>query len=794
MKFNILGLTLIIFLNVSCFKNNQQDSISLIPLPAEMSIRDGSFTLNSKTKIVASGDALETARYLQAFLMQHAGLNLAIVGQGDNNVIRLTINGQQLDSEGYSLKVESEFVDISALSSAGLFYGVQTFRQLLPPQIERLRPSENIKWSVPAVSIEDKPFLQWRGLMLDCSRHYFAPEFIEKLLDMMAARKLNTFHWHLTDAQGWRIEIEKYPKLTEIAAWRVGRNVEEWDNPEPVRPDEKADYGGYYTQDQIREIVKYAQERHIKIIPEIEMPSHSTAVLAAYPQFSCSGKKIDVPVGRAIVKDFFSTMPELNIDPDEPMGTLFCAGNDSVYIFLKDVLDEVINLFPSEYIHIGCDEVNKRVWEICPKCQKRIRSENLTNEEGLMIYFIHQIEQHLKSKGRKAILWYEEEYLKHDLDTATGMMNWRRNHLYDLNAAKQGYQVVMVPSSYLYVSAPQGPMHMEPFSFGSFISFDSVYYFNPVSPRLNEEESKNIMGGQACLWTEAIATAEHAEYMLFPRLEALSEVLWTPEGKRDLKDFKNRMVKQLKRYNYSETIFSPSVLLVHPELTYNHDKGNMNVKLLPELEIGNIYYTLDGSNQIKKSIDYRGSFELENNAQIKAVQFQNEKPLSSVTNTEICINKAIGSKIRYGQSSNYPYNGKWDINQTINGILATTNVRDWEWIGFNRDNTIHFIIDLLRPTHIDSLKIGFLHSPDNSVFLPDTVEYHLSNDGTQFSKVKEIYAPSLNNKNSFIHRFPAKINKSASFVKIVASRKKETRKIQFENKISWMMTDEIIVW
>lgn len=785
-----LVLFAIIFCCFSCSKSHEKESISLIPLPANMIGGAGHFTINSKTIIVASGEALETAGYFQDFFKQHSGMELKISEIGHDNAIYLSLDEKFENPEGYSLSVDKNGVNISATTSAGLFYGIQTLRQLLPAQIESLHPVQRTRWTVPYVTIEDQPAYEWRGFMLDCSRHIFPVEFIKKLIDQMAARKLNTFHWHFTDAQGWRIEIKKYPKLTEIAAWRVNREGEKWTEIIPPQPGEKADYGGFYTQEQVRDIIDYAKSRHITIIPEIEMPSHCASVFAAYPQFSCSGKKIDVPPGRANIADLFSTMPGLNIPPDEQISPLLCAGNDSVYIFIEDVLAEIMELFPSEYIHIGCDEVNKRAWKICPKCQRKIHTENLDDEEDLMLYFIRHVEAFINSKGRKPILWYEEEFANRGIDTTTAVIYWRIKDLHDLTALEKGHPVVMAPSSHTYFNAYQGPFHMEPYSPGNYISLEKAYSFNPIFSRLTGKETGHILGGQACLWTESIETTKQVEYMLFPRFEALSEVLWTPESKKDLVDFKQRMVKQIERYVHNDISFSKSALLVHPEVSYNKSKETMQVKLFSELELGDISYSIDGSEPVEQGLFYKSPFELKNGATIKAVQTKNRKPLSLVTNNEICMNKAVGGKIIYGQSSNYPYSGKNDFNQLINGIKASSDTWDWEWIGFSKNKTIHFTIELENPIKIDSMMIGFLRSPDDDVYQPDIVEYFVSDDGVTYIKVSEVIAPKENTEENTIYRYPAEIDKIAGFVKIVA---RSRDKGLVDKKVTWMMADEIIV-
>ena len=750
-----------------------------------MEVKKGRFQLDSETVIVASGEALETADYLQDFLKQHTGFDLPVVDRGHDHAITLSLDGEQPNPEGYHFESDKEGVLISASSTAGLFYGVQTLRQLLPVEVESPEPVKNIRWALPSVVIDDQPSLAWRGFMLDCSRHFFPPEFIKKILDNLAARKMNTFHWHLTDHQGWRMEVKKYPKLTEVAAWRVAREGG-WADRQPQQPGEVPDYGGFYTQEQIRDIVEYARKRNITIVPEIEMPSHTTAVFAAYPRFSCSGKKITVPPGSVRLLDLFSTMPELKVPPEIQMADLFCAGNDSTFAFLEDVLTEVMELFPSEYIHIGCDEVNTRAWGICPKCQARTREEKLPDADALQGYFIKRIQEFIQQKGRKSIIWYKKEILDTGLDTASGgMMVWRRKQLHDYTAVKKGFPVVMAPSSHCYFDAYQGPFHMELPTIGNYISLGKVYTFDPVSPDLNQEEAGHIMGGQGCLWTETVPTTGIAESKIFPRLEALSEVLWTPKSLRDSMDFKRRMVKQVERYESAGIHYSPGAFYVLPDASYHDENGTMKVQLTVELPMGDIYYTMDGSDPGVDGILYRAPFEIKQDCLIKAVQVRYHKPLTSATSTGVCINKAKGTHVTYGQPVDFPYIGRRDNTQTINGIMASADLRDWEWIGFRKESMIRFTIDLGQPEEINTLKIGFLNMPEKSVLLPESVAYFLSDDGENYTKVQEVPKPSPVSNKTAVYRFPADIGKEARYVKVVAKRN--------SNKATWMLTDEIIV-
>jgi hexosaminidase len=525
---------------LSCTKPVAVKEVAVIPQPESIVTGTGVFSLNKKTVIVASGDAMPAAEFLKDFVKNGTGFDLPIVSKGNRNAVILTLDQAKQNTEGYTLKSTSKNVVITADSRAGLFYGVQTLRQLFPPEIESKVVKANIGWNIPVVEIIDQPRFAWRGMMLDCVRHFFPVSHIKHLLDLLAAHKMNHFHWHLVDDQGWRIEIKKYPELTTTSAWRVDRENLPWGERPDQKPGEKATYGGFYTQDEIREIVAYAAKLNIEVVPEIEMPAHVSCVFAAYPEFSCSGKKVTVAPG--------SVWPVTNI---------YCAGNDGTFKFLEDVLSEVVELFPSRYIHVGGDEATKINWEKCPKCQARIKMEGLKDEKELQSYFITRMEKFINSKGKKLIGW--DEILEGGLAPEATVMSWR-GFEGGIEAAKTGHDAVMSPTSFCYFDYYQGPKESEPLAIGGYLPVSKVYQFEPVPDTLTSEEAKHILGGQANLWTEFVPTPEHSEYMLFPRLDAMAEVLWTMPANKNYDDFLKRLARQFERYdnagiNYSKKIY-----------------------------------------------------------------------------------------------------------------------------------------------------------------------------------------------------------------------------------------------
>lgn len=518
---------------------------SIIPLPQKIEFRAGTFKLSQKTKILADLNSTNTAELLAGLLRKSTSYPFVFrlqpfSGATPKNCIVLTTRdaNTNLGLEGYELTVATNIIVIRGQTQAGLFYGMQTLLQLLPPEIFSTNGVMKMNWQLPCVRIEDWPRFPWRGLMLDVSRHFFTKAEVKKILDTMALYKLNTFHWHLVDDHGWRIEINKYPKLTSVGAWRsdIGFKL----NPKASTAyGSDGRYGGFYTQADIREVVAYAQKLHITIVPEIEMPGHSIAALTAYPELSCSGQ---APVAHRT--------------------GVYCAGKDASFEFLQDVLLEVFELFPSPYIHIGGDEVAKGNWKKSDLCQARMKVEGLKNEEELQAYFIRRMEKFINAHGKTIIGW--SEILQGGLAQNAAVMDWIGG---SLEAASQGHDVVMTPTARCYFSFYQSPdLIAEPFntfSWGDVLSLEKVYSFEPISAKLAPEFQKHILGAQGCVWSEFIPNLKEAEYMTFPRLCALAEVTWSARESRNFADFTQRLKIDNQRLRQLGVNFRP----YHPETT-----------------------------------------------------------------------------------------------------------------------------------------------------------------------------------------------------------------------------------
>ncbi len=503
--------------------NAHAQVLPLIPQPNKVELQKGNFTINKNT-IIHSEKNAEEAAYLKQYILENYGLKLKVtykIKEETNTItfLKATEKACENNKEEYQLNVSANSIKIFATSNAGIFYGIQTLIQLLP--IEKNNPL-----TIACLQINDAPRYQWRGMHLDCSRHFFTKQEVKKYIDYLAMYKLNVFHWHLVDDQGWRVEIKKYPLLTQIGSKRsatlIGKpTFDSLGNPSANDKYDSTLYEGFYTQNDVKEIVAYAKNRHITVLPEIEMPGHSLAALAAYPQFACNPGP-------------FQTFSRWGVSDD-----VYCAGNDETFVFLENILKEVMQLFPSKYIHIGGDECVKTKWKACPKCQKRKADEHLEDEEALQSYFITRIEKMVNANGRQIIGW--DEILEGGLAPNAALMSWRGING-GIAAAKQNHFVVMSPGRPCYFDHYQSrDKAAEPMAIGGFNPLDSVYNYNPTPDSLNANEQKFIMGAQANVWTEYITNFSQVEYMALPRMSAISEVLWTNLENKNFPDFKERL-------------------------------------------------------------------------------------------------------------------------------------------------------------------------------------------------------------------------------------------------------------
>jgi len=762
-----------------------QTGVNIIPKPVMVKLKTGSFEINSNTALFVGSVDSEAAVTAGMFasLMGNAGLAGLKVSEtpGDvktrKNYILFEFSKKgNLPAEGYLLTVTPNKVLIEAATGTGLFYGMQSLIQLLPAEI--YSGSAAVAggfFKIPCLEIKDFPRFGYRGMHLDVSRHFFPKEFIKQYIDLISMYKMNVFHWHLTDDNGWRLEIKKYPKLTSIGAWRVDRENDPWTQRAPQKPGEAATYGGFYTQDDVREILRYADQRHVTVIPEIEMPAHAVEVLAAYPRLSCTGGPFTLPPG--------SYWPNLDI---------FCAGNDSVFTFLQDVLTEVMDLFPSKYIHIGGDEADKTNWKVCPKCQARIKAENLKDEKELQSYFVKRIEKFIVSKGRKMIGW--DEILEGGIAPEATIMSWRGVEG-GIAAARQGHDAIMTPTSYCYFDYYQADPSTEPKAIGGFLPLKKVYSFEPVPEELNAEEQKHILGAQGNVWTEYIPSVKQAQYMAFPRMIALAEVDWSPKEQRNFGDFRARLNPHLKKLEFMQVNYCKGSFRAEVNTVFDPKTGKVNAVISSEQSGVPIYYTVNGTDPSVKSILYTEPFEIKGNTVIKAGLFPDGKLAEKITERSFLFHLGVGKKIeiRSPWSQRYPAAGQTAL---IDGLRGSTDHRDGLWQGY-LGNDMDVVIDFGKEVPVTSVMVTMLQNQRSWIFLPKYVEYSLSSDGKKWHSVNQVVnTVSPKEEQVFIQPFTQAFPSTpARFLRVTAKNYGVCPAWhEGAGQPSWIFVDEIVVY
>jgi len=744
--------------------------INIIPQPANLNISLGSFKIEPETRIITQmdrEDVVEVCEYFNAFIERASGYKLELVDDDDvtslsGDIVITTFNADTTwGDETYDLKVQGESsVVLQAKTSSGLFYGIQTILQMLPPEILSDHPVEGIDLEIPTAYIFDYPRFEWRGMHLDVGRHFFSKEFVKKYLDLMAMYKMNVFHWHLTEDQGWRIEIQKYPELTEVAAWRT-------------EPD-GSKYGGFYTQEDIREIVAYAAERKITIVPEIEMPGHCMSTLAVYPELSCTGGPFEVPTIWGVKKD------------------VYCAGNEKTFEFLENVLLEVMELFPGEYIHIGGDEVPKTRWEKCPKCQARIRKEGLVNEQELQSYFIKRIEKFLIEHDRKLIGW--DEILEGGLAPEATVMSWRGEEG-GIEAAQMGHDVVMTPNDFCYFDHYQADPATQPKAIGGLTTLKDVYHYNPVPAELNEAEQEHILGAQGNLWTEYISTDEYAEYMAVPRMLALAEVDWTRESRIHWERFLRKLEHHFVRLAILDVNYCDAVFTVEITPEYDTMKQAVMIRMETEFTDAEIRYTLDGSDPGPEALIYDTIFAIKEPAEIKARTFVDGELKGHISSRRIKLHKGVGKDVSYKTKYKDRYNAGGEKG-LVNGIQGSVHYGDGNWQGFS-GNDIEFVVDLAKVTQINSISVRFLQNITTWIFLPSKISFLVSDaeDG-EFRSVGEfLNAVSQEDKRAMFRDFGKSFNNlNARYVKIIANNPGPCPDWHpGAGSASWVFIDEVVI-
>ena len=683
-------------------------NLPLIPKPASVVWEKGTFAITSKTKIVAQRkDFGSDAEAFNDLLEKTAGFRLQVSrNKTAKNAIVLT-KDTSLSAEAYNLRITKDQITIAG-NGAGVWYGLLTLLQMIPVDA-------NPPFDIPCGEIRDSPRYQWRGMHLDVCRHFFPVDFIKRYIDHLSMYKMNTFHWHLTEDQGWRIEIKKYPKLTEIGAWRNGSMI----GPYSAQQFDSVRYGGYYTQDQVREIVAYAAKRHVTVIPEIEMPGHSTAALAAYPWLSCTGGPFEVGKKWGVYDD------------------VYCA-KDSTIDFLADVLEEVIPLFPGKYIHIGGDECPKNRWKECSQCQAIIKKEGLKDEHELQSYFISRVEKFVNSKGKQIIGW--DEILEGGLAPNAAVMSWRGTEG-GIAAAKQKHNAVMSPESHCYFDYYQGAPAYEPLAIGGYTPLERVYSYEPTPEDLTPEEQKYILGAQGNVWTEYIVTPQQVEYMALPRMAALAEVVWSSKEQRDYDDFRTRLLRQFTLLdklgvNYSKAVYEVK-LTVRPS---ENGKGLM-VALSSAFDSTGLRFTLDGSEPTKSSQEYKGPMLLTETCELKSGYFDGGAMAGRVVSQPFMFSKSTGKGIFLvtAPDPRYPGDGAFTL---VDGIRGDPQRFRQNWLGWQGPD-MEAVVDLGSTQEFSTVSMNTISAEASWILPPKSVSVLISQNGADFSPVKELSSEEI---------------------------------------------------
>ena len=736
------------------FIASQSFAQQIIPKPNMIKELNGKLTF-SKYHVIYDAEFKEEAQLLIDYLDQKNIEQEVNNNESLSTSIYLNKKENQSNNEAYDLTIDKN-IEISAHSSAGIFYGIQSLIQLIGTQQKQIE--------LNTVEINDIPRFEWRGMHLDCSRHYFPVQFVKKYIDILALHKMNTFHWHLTDDQGWRIEIKKYPLLTEIGSKRHETMVDK--NFEPYIGDNK-EYEGFYTQEEIKDIVQYAAERHITIVPEIEMPGHAVAALTAYPEFSCNRTPLDVYTKWGVSDD------------------VFCV-KDSTFEFIYDILHEVMDLFPSKYIHIGGDEVPKTRWKVCKNCQAVIKQNQLKDEHELQSFFIKKIDSFVTAQGRNIIGW--DEILEGGLAPNAAVMSWRGEEG-GIEAAKQKHNVVMTPGSHCYFDHYQGNKKTEPLAIGGYTTLEKVYSYNPIPDALNMEEAQYVLGAQGNVWTEYIPTPEHAMYMALPRLCALSEVLWTYPKQKNYTEFVTRIIQQMKlldelKINYSKAIYDVDIVT---KIQNNTNK----IELINTIPNTKIRYTINSTAPNASSAIYSKPILIKETSLIQAGLFDDEKLIGKINVQSINFNKATAKPLELTTLPDKRYS-TGGTNTLIDGIVGSIPWTGKEWLGWLGED-MEANLNLTQLETVKKIKISFLKATESWIHLPSQLYIKTSNDGIRYKTLKTLNEFDIEEiyKNGGAY-FTGNIK--TKYIKIVApSRHVIPKGFQGAGEKGWMFCSEIIV-
>lgn len=715
--------------------------LPILPSPEILESKNKSTGLGQGATIM--GDtSLYNAKLFLAEILSDNNVKTRFINEKENRrngmPILMKINAT-LASEFYVLDISENEINLIAGDYQGMIWGIQSLHQVVLLSREMI----NGKPTLPVIHIEDKPAFAHRGLLLDCCRHFFSAETVKKYIDLLSFYKMNVLHWHLTEDQGWRIEIDAYPKLTEIGAWRT--------------EEDGSRYGGFYSKEQIRGIVAYAEIRGVTVIPEIELPGHAQAALAAYPEFSCIGQDIEVVNDWGVFKE------------------IYCAGNDSTFAFLETILDEVMELFPSQYIHIGGDEAPKFRWEHCDKCQKRMADEDLLDEHGLQSYFIKRIEKHLNENGRTLIGW--DEILEGGLAPQAVVQCWRGEE-HGIEAARMHHNVIMSPTSHCYIDYGLDAIDLE-----------KIYIYNPYPEALNPQLYEYIIGGECNMWTEWVPNDTVLDQKVFPRLIGMSSALWEGEDKQPFEDFYSDIQRHYPILSGFDVQYGLEGIPANLEVV--RENGKSLVSLSSGVPGLNLKYTYGNGS----TIDYTQAFEIDKSAPLKIQAFKNEVAYGEPVFEKTTLHNALGKSVKYNQEYSHWYTASGDYG-LVDGLTGSLNFRDGHWQGFDSVG-VDVIIDLETKQKVQMVSANFYQYNNAWIFFPTNVEVFLSKDGVNWSSIGNTQT-DISEKERGKHIFTAQLENP---------KKKKVRYIRFKAKNigpvpdwheaagsdSWIFMDEIIV-
>lgn len=690
-----------------CSSVKTQRDVAIVPTPLSMEKGTGSFTFGPNTVITVPTEEQKPVAGLFASLFTRSAGFTPKVQVGTEGDVCLELD-KNLPEDAYEMQVSSGQIRVKASDSKGLFYGLQNLRLLLPPAIESSTAQDTVEWTVPEMTVKDAPRFGYRGFMLDVSRYFLPKEELLRMIDCMALLRLNRLHLHLTDDNGWRLEIKKYPKLTEVGAWKVDRQHLPFPERRNPKRGEPATVGGYYTQADMKEIIAYAADRQIEIIPEIDIPAHSNAALASYPEYACP-----------VVKDFIGVIPGLGGKNAE---IIFCGGNEKTYEFLQDVLDEVIALFPSRYIHLGGDEATKTNWKKCPLCQARIREEHLADEEALQGYFMGRMSDYVRSKGKEVMGW--DELTNSKLPEDAIIFGWQGFGNAALKAAEQGHRFVMTPARVAYLIRYQGPQWFEPLTYFGNNTLKGLFDYEPVQEGWKPEYEKLLMGVQASMWTEFCNKPEDVFYLVFPRLAALAEIAWVPKNQKDWNVFLKGLDNYTAHLEQKDVVYARSMFNIQHRIIPD-DNGALTLTLECERPDVDIHYTLDGTEPTATSPRYTQALTLKENVTVKAATFAGNEQQGKTLILPVEWNKATAKPL---------VNAASGMEVLVNGLRGSLKQTDFEWY----TGAMSVTVDLQQPEDIRSCTAGCITNYGMAVHKPKSMTVELSDDNLHFKEAGKL--------------------------------------------------------